>query len=83
MGAARCAGAGAEVKNWRRELRLEANRRAFDYTDRARVVPDMIDEAADEVVVELEQDSDPVALQRKTARLALLMAWRANGEVPK
>lgn len=59
----------------------EANRRLFDYPRDAKtqVYADMVDEAAQDVATELEQDSDPVALQRRTARLALLLAWGGRG----
>lgn len=71
------------ITRWMKPIIEEANSRSFDYprdaASRGVVISDMVDDAAADVASELEQDSDPVALQRVTAKLALLLAWSGRG----
>lgn len=64
------------AKQYQVSVRLEST----PFGARVHAIDTLIDRAAADVARELTQDSDPVALQRRTARLALLLAWKATAQ---
>lgn len=72
--------------NWRTPIAVAIDRQYAESVQlpstplgaRAHAIDKLIDDAATDVDRELQQESDPIALQQYTARLALLLAWKGS-----